>query len=68
MRGRRARGAGIGLLVGIALNLLLIGLPTILSGDTYEIGDSMVFMGVPILIVSLAAGALIGAPHARTRP
>ena len=68
MRGRRARGAGIGLLVGIALYLLLIGLPTILSGDTYEIGDSMVFMGVPILIVSLAAGALIGAPHARTRP
>jgi hypothetical protein len=29
--------------------------------DDYEIGDPLVFMGVPLLVIATAVGALIGA-------
>lgn len=65
MRGRPGKGAGIGLAVGIALVALLICLPAVITSDTYETGDSLVFMGLPIVVVGVALGALIGAPSAR---
>jgi hypothetical protein len=65
MRGRPGKGASIGLVVGIALAALLIGLPSVLSGDNYETVDSLVSMGLPIVVVGIALGALIGAPSVR---
>lgn len=47
--------------VGAALVVLLIALPAAISGDYYEITDPLVYMGMPILVVSSAVGALIGA-------
>lgn len=61
MWGRPGRGAVIGLGVGAALVVLLIGLPAVISGDYYEITDPLVYMGLPILVVSGAVGAGIGA-------
>ena len=52
----------IGLAIGAALVALLIWLPRALSGDYYEIGDPLVVMGIPIIVVSVAIGALIGVP------
>lgn len=60
MRGRPGPGALIGLAIGAALVALLIWLPRALTGDYYEIGDPLVVMGVPIIVVSVAMGALIG--------
>lgn len=59
----------IGLVIGAALVALLIWLPAALSGDYYEIGDPLVVMGIPIVVVSVAIGALIGVPssHAAGR-
>ena len=62
MRGRPGPGALIGLAIGAALVALLIWLPRALSGDYYEIGDPLVVMGIPIIVVSVAIGALIGVP------
>lgn len=45
-----------------ALVALLIWLPRALSGDYYEIGDPLFVMGIPIIVVSIAIGALIGVP------
>ena len=50
----------IGLATAAALVALLIWLPRALSGDYYEIGDPLVVMGIPIIVVSVAIGALIG--------
>ena len=62
MRGRPGPGALIGLAIGAAVVALLIWLPRALSGDYYEIGDPLVVMGIPIIVVSVAIGALIGVP------
>jgi hypothetical protein len=62
MRGRPGRGAAIGLAVGVALVGLLILLPGALQGSFYEIADPLAIMGVPLLVVGAAVGALVGAP------
>lgn len=58
MRGRPGPGAAIGLAVGIALVALVIWLPAAMWGDFYEITDPLVFMGLPMMIVGTAVGAL----------
>lgn len=59
------RGALIGLAVGVALALLLILLPAWVQDSFYEITDSLVVMGIPILVASPAIGALVGARTGR---
>jgi hypothetical protein len=60
MRGRPGRGAVIGLVIGALLVAVLIWLPAALSGDFYEFTDPLIFMGLPIITVCVAAGALVG--------
>ena len=54
----------IGLAVGAALVALVIWLPAAVRGDFYEISDPLVYMGLPMLVVGAAVGALIGVPAA----
>ena len=60
MRGRPGRGTVIGLVVGALLVAVLIWLPAALSGDFYEFTDPLIFMGLPIVTICVAAGALVG--------
>jgi len=60
MRGRPGRGAVIGLVVGVVLVAAVIWLPAALTGDFYEFTDPLLFMGLPMLTVCVACGALIG--------
>ncbi|NNM46097.1 hypothetical protein [Knoellia koreensis] len=60
MRGGPERGALIGLAVGAVLVVLLILLPAALQGDFYEITDPLVVMGIPLLVLGAAVGALVG--------
>jgi hypothetical protein len=54
--------------VGLALVVVLIVLPSVVEDDYYEIIDPLVFMGVPLLVVSAALGALVGAPRPQAEP
>jgi hypothetical protein len=60
MRGRPGRGAAFGLVVGAVLVAAVIWLPAALAGDFYEFTDPLVYMGLPMLTVCVAVGALIG--------
>lgn len=60
MRGRPGRGAVIGLIIGAALVAVLIWLPAAMSGDFYEFTDVLLFLGLPIVTICVAAGALVG--------
>ncbi|GAA4398945.1 hypothetical protein GCM10023153_24380 [Ornithinibacter aureus] len=60
MRGQPGRGALVGLGVGALLVAALLWLPRALEGDFYEFSDPLVYLGLPILIVGVAAGALFG--------
>ena len=64
MRGRAGPGALIGLVVGVVLVAMVIWLPAALAGDFYEISDPLVYMGLPMIVISAAVGALIGVPAA----
>ena len=59
MRGHPGRGAVVGAAAGLLLAVSLIVLPRMVEGDYYEIADPLVFMGLPLLAVSAAVGALI---------
>ncbi len=50
---------------GAALVVLLIVLPAAVRDDFYEITDPLVYLGAPIVVVSAAIGALVGAPGSR---
>lgn len=60
MRERPGRGAVIGLVVGTLLVAALIWLPAAMAGDFYEFTDPLIFMGLPIVTVCVAAGSLVG--------
>ena len=60
MRGRPGRGALTGLAVGALLVAAVIWLPAALAGDFYEFTDPLIFMGLPIITICVAAGALVG--------
>lgn len=62
MRGRPGPGALIGLAVGVVLVAVVLWLPRALDGDFYEFSDPLVFMGLPMIVISAAVGALIGVP------
>ncbi|GAA4406837.1 hypothetical protein GCM10023168_22230 [Fodinibacter luteus] len=62
MRGRPGPGALIGLVVGVVLVGVVLWLPAALTGDFYEFSDPLVFMGLPMITISAAVGALIGVP------
>jgi hypothetical protein len=64
MRGRAGPGALIGLVVGLVLVAVVLWLPSALAGDFYEFTDPLVFMGLPMIVISVAVGALIGVPAA----
>jgi drug/metabolite transporter (DMT)-like permease len=67
MRGRPGRGAVFGGAAGCALGILLILLPRAMEGDYYEVTDPLVFMGIPLVVIGAAIGALVGAsPHVVT--
>jgi hypothetical protein len=62
MRGRPGPGALNGLIVGVVLVGVVLWLPAALAGDFYEFSDPLVFMGLPMITISAAVGALIGVP------
>ena len=49
-----------GLCFGVAAAALVILLPSAIQNDWYEIIDPLVVMGIPLVIVGTALGALIG--------
>lgn len=59
MRGGRARGLLIGAALGMLVTGALILLPAALQGDFYEIGDALLVMGVPIIVLSAIVGAVV---------
>ena len=61
MRGRPGPGALIGVAVGASLVFFLIWLPEALLGGDTE-GGAMFYMGLPLMTISTAVGALIGVP------
>ena len=62
MRGRPGPGALIGLVVGASLVFLLLWLPAALMGDPSTDTGIIVFMGLPLMVISTAVGGLIGVP------
>ena len=60
MRGNPGRGALIGLCFSVAAVALVILLPSAVQSDWYEITDPLVVMGIPMVVVGTALGALIG--------
>ncbi len=62
MRGRPGPGALIGLVIGVVLVGVVLWLPAALAGDFYEFSDPLIFMGLPMITISAAVGALIGVP------
>lgn len=60
MRGEPRRAALVGLGVGALLVAALLWLPRAVLGDFYEFSDPLVYLGLPIVIVCVAAGALFG--------
>jgi hypothetical protein len=67
VRGRAGLGAAIGLWLGLALIGLLILLPRARQGSFYEIGDPLIVMGVPLLVLGTAIGAVLGLALGRRR-
>lgn len=59
MRGSPARGALIGAALGMLITAALILLPAALQGDFYEIGDPLLVMGMPIIVLSTIVGAVV---------
>ncbi|NYG55720.1 hypothetical protein [Nocardioides perillae] len=53
-------GAVLGLWSGIALVFVVVLLPRIQDGDFYEVGDPLVHLGLPALLVASLAGAAAG--------
>lgn len=51
----------IGLAVGAVLVAGVIWLPAAIRGDYYEITDPLVYMGLPMMVVGVTIGALVGA-------
>lgn len=41
---------------------VVLWLPRALAGDFYEFSDPLIYMGLPMIIISAAVGALIGVP------
>ena len=64
MRGRPGPGALIGLVVGVVLVAVVLWLPAALAGDFYEFSDPLIYMGLPMITISAAVGALVGVPAA----
>jgi hypothetical protein len=67
VRGRAGLGAVIGLWVGLALIGLLILLPRVRAGSYYEVGDPLIVMGVPFLVLGTGVGAVVGVAVDRHR-
>jgi peptidoglycan/LPS O-acetylase OafA/YrhL len=67
VRGRTGFGAAIGLWIGLALIGLLILLPRARQGSFYEGGDPLIVMGVPLLVMGTAIGAMLGLALDRRR-
>jgi hypothetical protein len=70
MMARTAVGAVVGLWLGLFAIFVLILWPR-RDGDFYEVGDPLVYLGLPVLAVLLLAGALMGMAtgfRARHRP
>lgn len=61
MGGRVGRGALVGAAVGLLVVTLLIWLPQSRQIDFQWITDAFVFMGVPIIVICSAVGAVVGA-------
>lgn len=57
---RPGLGAVIGSCVGLALIALLILLPRTRQDSFYEVGDALLVMGVPLLLLGTAVGAMVG--------
>jgi hypothetical protein len=64
---RAGLGAVIGLWVGLVLIGLLIVLPRARAGSFYEVGDPIIVMGVPLLMIGTAVGAMVGLALDRRR-
>lgn len=60
MKSRATLGTVIGLWLGLLAIFVLILWPR-RDGDFYEVGDPLVYLGLPVLAVLLGAGALVGA-------
>jgi hypothetical protein len=65
VKGRPALGAAIGLSVGLGMVGLLVLLPRALQGSFSEVSDPLVIMGVPLLVIGAAVGAIVGGPGRR---
>ena len=62
MRGRPGPGALIGVVVGVVLVAVVLWLPRALAGDFYEFSDPLIYMGLPMIVISTSVGALVGVP------
>ena len=60
MRGNPGRGALVGLCFGVAAVALVILLPPAIQSDWYEITDPLVVMGIPMVVLGTAIGAIVG--------
>ena len=60
-------GAVIGSCVGLVLIGLLILLPRARQNSFYEVSDALLVMGIPLLILGTAVGALVGGALGPTR-
>lgn len=66
MTSHRLRGAGLGLMVGLALVALLVYLPRARSGGGYyESTDALIVNEVPLLLVGAVVGFVTGSPSRR---
>lgn len=60
MGGRTRVRAAVGLWLGLALIAWLILLPRARHGLFYEVGDPLIVMGAPMLLLGVAIGASAG--------
>lgn len=66
MRGQPGRGAVIGFFLGALTAALVVLLPAAMNGLTYaDVLDPLLYIGVPIVVLSACGGAMLGAPARR---
>lgn len=53
-------GVTVGLWLGVAVIFVVILWPRLQDGDFYEVGDPLVYLGLPVLAMTTVAGSIVG--------